>query len=211
VTLTWWQQRGAGARVGAVGIVLLMTLSAGGCGAISGHGSEKAVFKIPPADRIAVLVDAAGSSGADIDVPSSLEKALGEHLFTYKVSTEIVNSDRTDNLRRAGDLKDISIASFAAKVDAKLVLYVRLTQFRVEPVGDTGYYQGLSSATARLIDASGKKLWPIAGDEPDFEADVQEDKTLGHDDVKKYLIDLLAVRIGRTFHDYSKDDPYVSR
>lgn len=196
--------------IARLSLTLTVMLLLSGCGLTGAGGKQKALYTLPRQKRVMVFVDVHPTVEAPAGFANQLGENLSTHLFQYQAVDHVVAQARLAELRRAPDtFKKMGVADVARATDADLVLYVDLITFNVSSLSDDSITQGMAQVLVKVIDANGKRLWPlndVAGAQVDAKVDPafteQRDKLA----VAKELNDKLARDVGRMFHDYSPNE-----
>ncbi len=204
-------------RSGAVGALLCISV-AGGCQAmalLSGGGSVSAQHKLPKEKRILVFVDPRPTVRAPVNFSTALADAIGQHLYKYGLADHIVSQDRLTALRRdSARFPHMGIADVAHATDADVVVYVDLITYDVSAISDNSIAQGNAHVLVKVLNANGERVYPKNSPSgTEIAAEIEPAFTSERDmaAVVTDLTNLLALRVGRLFQSYDKDDPVLAK
>jgi hypothetical protein len=189
-----------------------------GCQALyflGGKGTQPALYTLPKDQRILVFVDPRPTVSAPVDFSSTLGDKIAQHLYKYGVADKFVAQERLTALRRDhARFGAMGIADVAKATEADLVLYVDLIAYDVNAISDESIAQGSAHVLVKVLARDGTRLFPkdapagietAAQVEPAFTADRDMNAVI------KQLTDTLAMRVGRMFQKYDREDPVLSR
>src|SRR5579862_2140809 len=117
---------------------------------------------VPPQQTMLIVVEDYQNPAMLEVVGDHMERIIAEELIVNKVAP-IVNPDHLTTLRsdHPRQYKQMKIANIGAKLDAKQILYVNVTDMRSESVGGTLAMKGHAEAQVRVVDSrTGQTLWP---------------------------------------------------
>jgi len=206
-----------GRLIGVMALAML-SLALGGCEILymlGGKGKQESQYKLSAKSRVLVWVDPRVTSGAPVDVPAALGEKVNGHLYQWKVSDHLVSQARLAALRKDPRFTEMGVADAARKLDADVVVFIDLLQFRVETVSAGQLTQGHAQALVKVVDRDGNRLWPA--DTEVLGVPVEADAKLSFADqatpavVKDKMMADLTIRIGRLFHEYDLGDKEMIR
>ncbi len=190
-------------------LLMCLPMMLAGCD-IMGKGTTQAVFTLPPKARVLVAVDPRPTSGMPIDGPIQMGKLITDELVLYKGAELVVDQGRLTDLRRDPDYKKMGIADIAVATGADVVIYVDVLTFHVATISDGQVTQGDATATVKVVDRNGTRLWPPLTDVLGFQ--VQTSVLPGFTDqmppdhVKNKMVKDLAAYAARLFYKYDRED-----
>lgn len=203
----------------AAKLSLLLALAAlPGCQALyflGAQGDMPAQFTLPKEKRILVFVDPRPTVTAPADFPAALGDAIGQHLYKYGLADHIVAQERLTALRRdANRFAHMGIADVAHAADADIVIYVDLITYDVSAISDNSIAQGNAHVLVKVLDSNGTRLYPknsTTGTEvaAEIEPAFTSEKDIAG--VAQDLTNLLALRVGRLFQSYDRQDAVLSK
>jgi hypothetical protein len=157
---------------------------------------------------IVVLVDEARGSGAGFDLSSELGEAI-KLMLVEKAGVskkDIYVYDKMELLRESRDVNiDKGPGEIASVYDADKVLYVVIDDYGLYLQDQRGYYSGMMTAGAMILDADIEvKLWPL--DEPARMARASvEFETGGASATTARLVRIVSHIITRSLYDCKKN------
>ena len=205
--------RQVGIVVGVIAVVFF-----GGCKAFLGvissptYHEQKIPAQFKLADRakekILVFVEEARGSGAG----SNLREMVSDTVSVFIVKKARIKSQYLVSQRELSDLKSqrsdfsrLSPVEVGRSVGAAVVLYVRIEDYKLYEMAETGYYRGSLVTRSILFDtASGEMLWPrettgrVVRTKVEFE-------TKGYEATAERLTRATAHCIVRNFYDCPRD------
>ena len=198
-------------------VMLLAPFLLCGCQALyflQGKGTQKALFKLPKDQRILVFVDTPPSVSLPAGYAASLGEEIGAHLYKYKAATTVATQDRLTAMRSDPTFIKLGVADVAKATGADVVVYVNVVTFNVALISGDAVSRGDAQALIKVIDKNGARLWPLnqpAGQT--IEAHLDEALSDQRDQAAtlKQIGDQLTNHAGRLFHDYSLDDPEMTK
>ena len=183
---------------------------------ITGQGHQDALYEFSEKSRVLVLVDVPPNSGIPIAVETALGQAIAENIFErQKKKSDFVAQARLTALRADPEkFAHMSIADIARETNADYVIYVKLQRFSVGATGDDQMTEAAAQAEVKVVWRYGTRAYPkdlssgtpVAASLPPTIGDAGDGGKQ-----KTALMDLLALRIGRMFYAYDKDDLSVAR
>jgi hypothetical protein len=199
----------------ALGLAGLSSIS--GCGVASigayalGIDSDVKPKYVPAKEPLLVMVENTGSDDAGDDA-SHVQLALAKSLDDNKVAP-LVDPQKLELLKDAHptDFHKMPIDAVGRAVGAKQVLYVNLTQSKIEDPNGGATINGEMIAKVLIVDTqTGETRWPV--DEHDGElvkVEIPLKQASSDADVLKMRRDLgdkLADQISKLFHTYPENE-----
>ena len=209
----------AGLKMKKIAIVFGLILAGlfSGCGIVSVIGTptyheQKIPAEFNLADRaknkIVVFTERSRDSGADAKVPEQIDNAVKNFLIKkakikdkYFISTDDLSVLQSG----ASDFLQLSPPEIGKKLDAGLILYIQIENYRLYQMAESGYYSGSLIARSLLFDtASNKAVWPI--DKQGRIVRIKVDyETKGYDKAAARLTAATAHCIARYLYDCPRD------
>jgi hypothetical protein len=204
-------------RLAALLLLAAAALPLGGCeviGFFAGHGSQKALYTLPKAKRVLVLVDVRPETAPPPTFGTMLGDRVASHLFRYKATDLLVGQDKLLDLQRdPARFAKMGVADIAAATGADVVVVVYVVDLVVAQSTDQGVTHGGARAMVKVVDSAGTRMWPggLMGEKVEAQVSPalssEKDKTAVYNE----LAEQLTVRIGRMFHQYSLEDPTMTK
>jgi hypothetical protein len=211
-------------KMAAMALTLAAMGSLAGCNVLaalsSGKGTIKAETKLPANARVLVFVDPRPQAEQmSPDVQTELAEAIVAHLWKYKAASNFVGQDQLVKLRAEhSDLKDfddLGVADVARATNADIVIHVYMVDYMTPPLSEGQITIGYATALVKVIDRDGKRLFPTVTDAMGKEVEANVPFQLNDpgeaSTIDQKLAGLMALRIGRMFHDYDGDDRAMSK
>ncbi len=159
-------------RVFAVASLAALSMGLASCGNLMGFlasvvdrpQTREAVYELPEHRKLLVFVETAGHE-TEHSVARKLTEVLNERLKSEDVTHATVPYERQLDLAAYAGLGALEPVSAAERLDADLVLLVRIDEFSLQDSPAGGLWKGRMAATVKVLDVpSGQRLGP--GDDP---------------------------------------------
>lgn len=189
-----------------------------GCAAMyfmQGKGKQPAEFTIPKDKRVLVFVDVRQGVNAPADFSAQLGEKISNHLFKYNAASKLVSQERLTSLKHDQDaFSKMGVADVVRACDADLAIYVEVVTLNIASTTDGSLSGANSQCFVKAVDANGVRMWPssetagalVGGAVDPAYSDSRTEAVL-----MDQLEDQLALRTGRMFHEYSRDDTQITK
>jgi len=175
---------------------------------------QEAWYRFEEGKRVLVLVDVKPTVGVPPEFATQLGQHISEKLVQFRATGATVQQSRVLELRtNPAKFSQMGVADIAQATGADVVLHVDLIAFNVTALSDESITEGGSQALVKVVDRSGKRLWPTATMGTLVEARVAPafSELRNRAGVQKDITDLLAVRVARMFISFRWDDKTIAR
>ena len=175
----------------------------------------EAKYKLEKGKKIAILVDDYMSPIDSPGMKAELARKIGAGLVEAGairpadlVSTQAIEQTPKDT----SDNKKLSIQHIGKELQADYVLYVNITDFKLQAEADNPLIQPRATANVKVIEVqTGERLWPVdaAGEPIEAKGKMEGELTTENSDNSKYseqLTDLLAAKIMELFFSHRETD-----
>jgi hypothetical protein len=163
---------------------------------------------------VLVFVDTPPSVALPAGYATSLGEKISTHLYKYKAATQLVGQERLNAMRSDPTFTQLGVADVAKATSADVVIYVNIVTFNVALISGDAVSGGDAQALVKVIDKNGTHLWP-SNQPAGMPIEAHVDETLSDQRDQPATLNeignLLATHTGRMFHDYSLDDPEMTK
>ena len=162
--------------------VLVFLVLLGGCRAPLGYLAN---LLGPPPTREAqfepddvptlVFVDDVVAETADVSLRRRLSLALEKQLSDRGVLEQVLGHEQIEAVRRdsGADFNRFSIEEVGAACRSRQVVYVEISQYRLQSAGGSSIYSGLLRLQVKLVGVdTGQRLWPTASSGHPIKVDI---------------------------------------
>jgi hypothetical protein len=191
----------------------VMVLGLGGCW--QQGPTQKGLYTLDKTKRILIWVDPDPAVTPPAGWTTNVAEDLAQDLFKYQALDRVVSQAQLTELKKDQErFGTLGIADVARETGADVVLYVRVVTLNITSSSDEALTQGSAHVLVKVIDSSGKRLWPpeeLEGTEvsasvlPEYTE--KQDKT----EVASMLRVDLVRDIGRLFHAWQKNESTIRR
>lgn len=167
-----------------------------------------AVYELPKRKKVLVFVDDIVGPVRYEAVKRELTEGINDRLLKEKVAAKTVPYEHLFRLIASRpDFNLLSIFEVGKLLGADLVVYVRLDEFSLKDTPNVPLWHGKLRTTVRLVDVSGKQLWPLdrpAGHvvEPVEMPEVIDASSTYGTELASQMAERMAERIARLFYTY---------
>ena len=167
---------------------------------------------VPPNEPTLVLVENDRMSGGGDPDCRRLAQFIGHDLEEHKV-VPLVTDDALFRLRDSdpGAFARLSIAALGRAAGAKQIIYVSILTYEKDTPLGSDHIKWSASVRVKVVDAqTGESRWPLElsdGQPLSAETDFTQIQPngAGSDHVRDNLNQVLAVDIGKLFHDWNRE------
>jgi len=184
----------------------------------SGNGTIPAECTLPAKARVLVFVDPRETAQMTPDQQLDVADAIVKHLYKYKAADNFVSQQQVVVLRSKysdDDFRRIGVAAVARLTDADVVIHVDVTAYALPQMSENQMAIGYARTLIKVVNRDGKRMFPdvtsTLGKEVDAEANFQLNDPGSPSPADQKLNDILALRIGRIFHEYDSDDRQMTK
>jgi len=147
--------------------LLIAGLFVGGCGAMAWWASwlppdaVDALYEFPKDTTVLVLVDDPKGLGREASIQLDLANALNDQLLKHKVAAEIVPQRKLlFEMARIPSFGQLSISEIGRRLDADIVLHVKIEQFALKDNRLSPIWHGELGTTVKVVSVTQGRLWP---------------------------------------------------
>ena len=149
-------------------VLLVAGLYISGCGAMGWFASwfppdaVDAVYKFPKDKIVLVLVDDPKGLGREASIQLGLANALNDQLLEHKIAKDVIPQRKLlFEMARTSAFQQLSISEIGKRLQADIVLYVKIEQFALKDNRLSPIWHGELGTTVRVVGVAEKgRLWP---------------------------------------------------
>ena len=167
-----------------------------------------AVYELPEDKKVLVFVDDISSPVRYEAVKRELTEGINDRLLKQKVAAKTVPYERLFRLiASTPEFNRLYVRDVGRLLGADVVIYVSLDEFILKDVPNVPLWHGKLRTTVRVVDVSGKQLWPLdrpAGhvvDPVEMPEVIETSNTYGTE-LALQMAELMAERIARLFYTH---------
>lgn len=198
-------------------LVCLVAGLAGGCAAVGviahkliGPPPVQAKYTLEKVATV-IMVEAYQNPSGSFAVSELLAGAIADDLKENDPKLELVSTDKLIELRDAdvNAYAKMRVSDILAAVEARQAIYVDVQQSVVEPVSGGEYIRGRLLVRVKVIDDTGKLLWPESSDGFPVMTETPTSATgKGSNAITMQdgMAQSVGLSIGRLFHKWKTDE-----
>lgn len=172
-------------------------------------GTVPPAYKLPPGEKVLVLVDALGKPAHYKQIKRPLTENINQLLLDNKAAEKVI--PYKEIVRLAASRKDfdrLGVANIARALGASQAIYVHLDQFSLKDDPDTSLWHGKLGVSLRVVDIKGETKWPadlLSGHSPvPVETPIVDNPSPTHgENITIELADKMAWNIATLFYKHS--------
>jgi hypothetical protein len=196
--------------------MIVLTLASGcniigyGAHVIGGPSEVKAKYILPKRPTVVYVKDQPSPTGEKVE-GDAVAAQIESQLKAFDLAPTIDSTRITDmQTSHPAAFNDMSPSQLAKAVGAEQVIFVQITDSRVEMEGVSDMLRGRISATVNVYDAEGNLLWPNELDGGSIISygtpTMRLSDTVNRASVERNLINGLSVRVAALFRTYKPED-----
>jgi hypothetical protein len=196
--------------------MIVLTLASGcniigyGAHVICGPSEVKAKYILPKRPTVVYVKDQPSPTGEKVE-GDAVAAQIESQLKAFDLAPTIDSTRITDmQTSHPAAFNDMSPSQLAKAVGAEQVIFVQITDSRVEMEGVSDMLRGRISATVNVYDAEGNLLWPNELDGGSIISygtpTMRLSDTVNRASVERNLINGLSVRVAALFRTYKPED-----